>query len=177
MTKALQASYYTPFKRIQTMSVLPKREAVFIEIDEEDLTSMPPKKRFESILDESMMSAANELLALSRKEPLPCFRPLRRPQSFYPPHHTSRLRTDHTIAMNKNGYLLAAISDDEDDRSSDLFATSDKSHPLNKPLPLRQPPALPPSPILMGRPLPPPPRLPQLAPGQLVVIPPPRHIS
>ena len=162
------------------MSVLPKIEAVIIELDEEDVTSMPPKKRFKIIPDESMISTANELLALSGKKPLRCFRPLSRTRNFYPSHHASKPRIDHTIAENKNG-CLAAISDEEDDRNSDLFATSSETHTLNnllnKPLLLRQPKVFSSSSILMGRPLSLPPRLPRLAPGQLVVLPPPPHMN
>jgi hypothetical protein len=143
------------------MAIQPKRASVFIETDEEPVTCKPMKKRLKSVLDESTICLANELLALRGNGPLSDFRPLFRPRDYCP-------ASKPVVSKNKNERLLVAISDDEDDKSSsNLFPTT---LPLHKPLPLRHTTESFSGPSLMGRPLPPRPRLPQLKPGQLVVI-------
>jgi hypothetical protein len=144
------------------MAIQHKRASVLIEPDEEPVTCTPSKKKLKSVPDESTIRLANELLALRGKEATSDFRPLFRPRNYCP-------TSQPVVSKNKNECLLVAISDDEDHKSSsNLFSTT---RPLHKPLPLRHPTASFPTSFLMGRPLPPPPRLPQLAPGQLVALP------
>jgi hypothetical protein len=149
------------------MAIQPKRASALIEPDEEPMTCMPMKKRLKCLPDESTIRMANELLALraSGTGPLSDFRPLFRPRNYCPAS-----KQKPVISKNKNECQLVAISDDEDDKSSssNLCPTT---RPLHEPLPLRHPTASFSSSSLVGRPLPPPPRLPQLAPGQLVVLP------
>jgi hypothetical protein len=145
------------------MAIKPKRTSMFIETNEEPVTYMPMKKRLKSFPDESTIRLANELLALRGKRPLSDFRPLFLPRDFCP-------ASEPVVSKDKNKCLLVAISDDEDDRSSSSLLRT--TLPLRKPLPLRHPTKSFSGSSLMGRPLPPPPRLPQLKPGQLVLIPP-----
>lgn len=148
-----------------TMPPTDSTSAVLIETDEPHRL---PIEETESCPDASMIQMAHELLALSGKGQLPTmthFQPLHRPRSFTPPNYRAV-----AAVQKKKRHCLAAISDDEDDIHGTKRARREMTQLPSKPRCTDG--GVPSSSLPLGRPLAAPPRLPCLAPGQSVLLPP-----
>lgn len=145
-------------------TTMPLTRAVYIEPDEEAIMEYDEYQEEASVIE----TAANELLALSGKTHMPSMThvsPLSQPQLYTPSNKTSS-----TIAQKKKRALSVAISDDEDD----VYAKRARVEVVSCKVPwdtttFALPGFVPISCVPMGRPLAPPPTLPRLAPGQVIV--------